>query len=48
MADVRRALLMVFFGVLGVLFWPAWSEDARHHDRAPRGRLALAAGDDRV
>ena len=32
------ALLLVFLGVLGVLFWPAWSEDAR------RRRLGIMTG----
>jgi hypothetical protein len=37
------AVLLVLLGVLGILLWPAWSEDARkrrlrHHDRSRRRR----------
>jgi hypothetical protein len=37
------ALLLVFLGVLGVLFWPAWSEDAR---RRRLGIIAALTGGD--
>jgi hypothetical protein len=41
--DPRVALLLVLLGVLGVLFWPAWSANAR---RRRLGIMTALAGDD--
>jgi hypothetical protein len=40
---IRVALLLVLLGVLGVLFWPAWSANAR---RQRLGIMTALAGDD--
>ena len=40
---LAAALLLVLLGGLGVLFWPAWSEDAR---RQRPGIMTALAGDD--
>jgi hypothetical protein len=39
----RVALLLVLLGVLGVLFWPAWSANA---GRQRLGIMTAFAGDD--